>query len=170
MVEKIKIQRGEIISICTDIDYLLVEGISNFFLEKDSDKRQILQSLILNTTFLTFGQRKNIFKLITERYSQNFGRFSIKAERNKFFKNLEEIIRYRNALAHGHIIINYNDNVITLEYYNSNKNELETTEIDPAFFQLLHNKLSQTILEFYSGIYDKPKFVVSHIEITELKD
>ncbi|MFZ1126821.1 hypothetical protein, partial [Methanoregula sp.] len=46
MVEKIKIQRGEIISICTDNDYLLVEGISNFFLEKDSDKRQILQSLI----------------------------------------------------------------------------------------------------------------------------
>jgi hypothetical protein len=170
IMEKIKLQRGDIISLCVDIDSLLIEGISNFFLEKDPEKRQIFQDLILDTTFLSLGQKKNILKLIIEKYPQNFGLFSIKKERNKFFKHLDYIIKYRNALAHGRIIINYNENIITLQYYNSNKNEMETTSIDSSFFYKLHNTINDTILEFYTGFYNNSQFVVSHIEITEFED
>jgi hypothetical protein len=156
IADQTKPLRGEIITICVDIDYCLVEAISRFFLEKDHEKRQILQDLILDTTFLTLAQKKNILKLIMEKYPERFGPFSDKKVRSEFFENLETIIRFRNALAHGRIIIDYEQKIVTLRYYNSNKNETVDTEINPEFFKKLHGQISTAILDFYNGICDSP--------------
>ena len=152
----IKQQRGETISRCVDVDNLLGRVISDFFLKDDPQKREIFHELILDTTILSFSQKKRIFKTIVEKYSEKKGISSEdlikRAERDrKLFEDLNHIIKIRNALAHGNITLDFESGAASLQYFDSNKNEKTETIITPQFFEDLKLKLNNVVWLLWSS-------------------
>lgn len=159
IIENIKIYRGEVISGCVDIDHLLGESISRFFLKNNPEKREIFHELIIDTTFFSISQKKNILQLIMEKHPEEFRAFSPK-ERQKFFVDLNYIIKIRNALAHGDVKIDYNADRVFLQYYNSQKNRIEDVDLDQDFFDGVRNKISTLVSNFLNGVSLDPSTVL----------
>jgi|SRR5208337_4146702 len=152
----IKRDRGEIISRCVDVDNLLGRDISDFFLKDDPQKREIFHELIIDTTILTFSQKKRIFKTIVEKYSDKDGLSSEDLmnsgeRKRKLFEDLNHIIKIRNALAHGNITLDFESGTATLQYFDSNKNEKTETIITPQFFEDLRLKLNNVVFQLWSS-------------------
>ena len=162
IVKTVRSYRGEIISTSVDIEYLLSESISRFFLEDTPEKRDIFHELLLDTTYLTFAQKKNLLKSIMDKYPQKFGDFSDTKRRKAFFENIENIIKWRNALAHGRIIIDYNSKIVTILAYNSNKHTEESLEINSKVFLTLRRNIVTALLEFVSGISLPPSEIIGY--------
>jgi hypothetical protein len=154
IIQSIKTSRGEIISCCVDIDNLLGKSISRFFLKDDPKKQEIFHELILDTTELSFAQKRNILKLIMEKYPEEFGPFSDKKRQHEFFEIVNYIIKIRNALAHGEIIVDYNEDKVFLQYYDKSKNKKQEIELSPEFFKKVKSDISQLVWSFWSGISD----------------
>lgn len=147
-IEYIKMHRGEVISSCVDIDHLLGESISHFFLKDNADKREILHKLILDTPDFSISKKKNIHKSIMENHPDEFKAFSPE-ERQKFFEELDYIIKMRNALAHGEVFYNYDADKVLLRYYHSQQNKEEV--LDQNFFDEIRNKISTLVSNFLNG-------------------
>jgi hypothetical protein len=150
--EQIKTLRGEAISSCVDIDNMLGQSISRFFFKNDPEKREIFHELILDTTELSFAQKRNILQLIMDKYPNEFGPFSDKRRKQEFFEIVNSIIKTRNALAHGVIIFDYVDNKVFLHYYDKSKNKTQEDELSPEFFKNIKSKINQLVWDFCSGI------------------
>ncbi|MFA4849455.1 MAG: hypothetical protein WC626_06980 [Methanoregula sp.] len=133
--------RGRIISACYDLEYVLGLLISDYFLRDNPQKQAIFHELILDTTFLTFAQKKNIARLIIKNSSEEtIGKFS-EEERKNLFNNLEYVIKMRNALAHGQIIIDLNNDTAFFQYYDSNKNKINKFDITPEFLSRMPSSI-----------------------------
>ncbi len=159
VIEYIKKSRGEFISGCVDVEYLLGESISRFFLEK-SPKREILHELILDTPFFSFKKKKNILQSIMKKYPNEFGNFSDE-QRNKFFTRLENIIRKRNAMAHGVVIIDLKSDKAELQFYDENKNKMDKLLISQKFFQDLKEEISTIVFTSFCDIAHRPTIIVN---------
>jgi hypothetical protein len=150
--EYIKLHRGEIISSCVDIDNFLAESISRFFLKDNPEKREIFHELILDTTELSFAQKRNILQLIMEKYPHEFGPFSDNRLRQEFFETVNSIIKTRNALAHGEIVFDYSEDKAYLRYYDKSKNRKQEIELSQEYFEEVKSKISSLVWKFVSGI------------------
>lgn len=148
IIEYIKKGRGEFISGCVDIEHLLGESISQFFLKDNPKKQEIFHELILDTTFLSFSQKKNILRLIMKKYPDEFKK-NTEEERKDFFKKLDNLIKKRNAFAHGEIIIDLNANTVILQYYDSINNKKDKFEISPDFFNEIQQEINSLVIWHY---------------------
>jgi hypothetical protein len=146
--EYIKMHRGEVISRCVDIDHLLGESISQFFLKDNAEKREIFHKLILDAPDFSISKKRNIFKSIMKNHPDEFKTFSPK-EQQKFFKELDYVIRMRNALAHGDVIYDYNADKVFLQYCHSQQKK--EVVLDQDFFDELRNKISTLVSNFLTG-------------------
>ncbi len=140
IIEDVKKKRGEVISRCVDIEKLLGESISRFFFENNKEKREIFHEQILDTTLLSFGQKKNLLQRITKKYPDEFKSLSEETRKN-FFNELNHIIKMRDALAHGEITIDFPVKEVTLQFYDSIRNEKANIILDPDFFPNMRNKI-----------------------------
>jgi hypothetical protein len=163
IIEKIKIRRGEVISACVDIDTLLGKSISLFFLSKNPEKRKIFHDLILDTTAISIFKKKEILELIMIKHPEEFSGFSPK-QRQKFFEDLNYVIKMRNALAHGDVIIDYFEKKEVLKYYNSKSNKKDEVVLSSDFFEKLREKITNLVLNFWSGIAYVPLIVTDEGE------
>lgn len=77
-----------------------------------------------------------------EKYPNEFGEFSDVDKRKKLFQDLDQIIKLRNALAHGRIVIDCASNIVTLNYYDSNKNKQNEMGLPAAYFDAMNKKIS----------------------------
>ena len=134
--------RNEVIVGCVDIDSIIGNAISRFFFGDNRDKKPIFHTLVLDTTILSMSQKKNILKSIMEKYPEEFGEFSDVDKRKKLFQDLDQIIKLRNALAHGRIVIDCASDIVTLNYYDSNKNKQTEMELPTAYFDSMNKKIS----------------------------
>jgi len=147
-IEYIKMHRGEVISSCVDIDHLLGESISQFFLKDNAEKREIFHKLILDVPDFSISKKKNILKSIMEKHPDEFRAFSPE-ERKKFFEELNYIIKIRNALAHGDVFYDYDADKVLLRYYHSQQNKEEV--LDQKFFDEIRIKISTLVSNFLNG-------------------
>jgi hypothetical protein len=129
-------KRGEFISACYDLENYLAQFISEFFFKDDLIKKEMFHELILDATILTFRQKKNLAKQLMEKSpDETIGNTISKENREELFKKVEEVIKIRNALAHGKVIIDYNNNKSIIQYYDSNKQIKIDLELNEDFFQ-----------------------------------
>jgi hypothetical protein len=63
-----KYNRGEFISKCSEVDYVLGIAISWFFFEADNEKTKIFSELILRTGFFSFTQKKKVLESLIKNY------------------------------------------------------------------------------------------------------
>ena len=155
ILDIIKRDRGEVISRCVDIDNLLGRVISDFFFKDKPQKREIFHELFLETTILSFSQKKKILKSIVENYPDNdeisSDMLMRRRENNKkLFEDLNCIIKMRNALAHGSITFDFEKSIATLQYYDSNRNEKMETLITPQFFEEFRLKIDGIVFHLWS--------------------
>jgi hypothetical protein len=148
-IEYIKNGRGEIISGCYDLEHELGQFISDFFLKDNPKKQEIFHELILDTTFLSFAQKKNIARLIVKKYPDVISSNFSEEGRKKIFTELENVIKKRNALAHGDVVIDLNNDISTIQYYDSNKNQKSKFEITPEFFRESRTQIGGLALTFW---------------------
>jgi len=106
---------------------------------------QIFHKLILDTTILSMSQKKNILKSIMEKYPQEFDEFSDIDKRKKLFQDLDQIIKLRNALAHGRIVIDCRTDIVSLNYYDSNQNKQREIELSATYCDAMNKKISSLL-------------------------
>jgi len=140
IAEFIKENRGQFISGCIDIENLLSQVISYFFFENDSEKRELFHIFILDTVFLSFGEKKKLLGLLMKKYPQKFSLIS-DTKRHEAMKTFDDLIRKRNAFAHGKIVIDYQAMKTVLIYYNTSNNQNDEIILSKKEFLELHGKV-----------------------------
>jgi len=145
--------RGSFISGCSEIDNALGEAISWFFFRDntDNDKRTQFHDFILDTPIFSFIQRKKVLQLIMEKYPKDFPAFTGK-QRQEMFDKINNLIKLRNAFAHGTFVINCNERKDSLVYYNSLKNQREDLVIDKDHTDQWDDEISDLALEILGCI------------------
>ena len=138
--ESIRENRGKFISGCIDIENLLSRVISYFFFDKDSEKREIFHIFILDATTLSFKQKETLLRLLMEKYPEKFDSI-IDKKRQELIRTLDELIKKRNAFAHGKIVIDYQAQETVLIFYDRSKNRSDKLILSSTQFSELHEKI-----------------------------
>ena len=60
---------------------------------------------------------------------------------NDLFKKIQEIIYFRNALAHGQMIINYKTKSVSVIYYNKSDEKINAVELSEKIFNEFSGKI-----------------------------
>ena len=163
----IESKRGEFISACYDLEHNLSQFISEFLFEDNIRKKEIFHELLLDTTIVTFGQKKNIARHLMKKFSDETTGGSIsEANQVQLFKKVEEIIKVRNALAHGEVIIDYNNDKAVVKYYDSNKNTKVKIELNETVFSEIDTKVVglSIVFELLKNRYYEKEFFENFIE------
>lgn len=112
-------ENGNQIICCTvNIEKDIEEIMLSFFMgsvPELNEKRELFKSELLQTSFLTFSAKKHIVMKIAEKTSSYKER-----DRNKLQSYLKSIMSWRNAFAHGELIVDATTG-IHLEYYSGGK-------------------------------------------------
>jgi hypothetical protein len=140
----IKGKREIFLSHWINIENLLDQAISNYFFGHSPNKKEKFEDCVLSSTILTFHAKSEVLRQIMKD-PQDFEFFTI-TQRSKNISTLRELIKWRNAFAHGKIIIDYERKEALLRYYNSEDHEVVEKPLTPKFFdelikQFVHTKL-----------------------------
>jgi len=133
LLEEVKIKRGEFIAKCGDIDNALGEAIGWFFFERNKTNKEIFSNLILRTDFFSFGQKKKVVESLLKNHRDRYVTVT-EENKKKFFVDLMKIIRQRNILAHGEVIIDMKNKKAQMSYYDSSQLRNVIIDIDSKFF------------------------------------
>jgi hypothetical protein len=159
--------RGEVISYTLDIDSYLGGLIGYFFFgDIDKNKEEIFEEFIVNTEFFSLKKKMEVLKLLMDRYPEQFHNIS-KNQRNEFFKTVEKVNTYRNAFAHGVIIIDFKTETASICHTSNSRKKI--------FYPLSSESIKQFqiqieyLLEFYIDLRTDMYFDRHPEELKSLK-
>ncbi len=147
----IKERRGQFISECIDIENLLGKAISNFFFETDSEKRELFHIFLLDTITISFKQKENLLRLIMEKHPEKFTLIS-PTQRQEMITKINDLIKKRNAFAHGKIVIDFEAKETALIFYNNRDDKIEKLPLTEQLFSELDKhvvSVCQTLLQLF---------------------
>lgn len=154
MYDNSKNARGQILDKCIDIENSINIIIQYFFTKSSKNEEfYLLKEYILDSEAFTFIQKKKVLEKILEKLD-----FLDKKKVKKIIQTLMNIIKDRNKLAHGLILIDYEEMKTQVRYYeNGYKFERFGKEFYDKFnerFDFLYREL-QLIIDYYIKLQAK---------------
>jgi hypothetical protein len=101
---------GRILSASNAIEEIIIDIISYTVFDEVKIRKDLVIGSILKSDWCTFSAKRKLFKMIVEEFNLLEG-----GSKNEIDKLLAEIIKYRNAFAHGSL--NHNVDVHELRYF-----------------------------------------------------
>lgn len=151
--DRLKMHIGGIILQTGDVEDLLWDQIL-IFLGKFENKQDVFKKLRSNPSkdnkivnrlnkeigsrsdlselapLFSFSQKKLLLKRIMEKFPEMYTDLDI----NDLFEKIQDTINFRNALAHGQMVINYKTNSVSIIYYDKNKKAKNAVELSEKKF------------------------------------
>ncbi len=72
--------------------------------------------------------------------------------RQKLFQNIQSIIQFRNALAHGQMNIYYEKKCASIIFFDKNENNIKTITLSKDIIKEYNKKISGTILFLFADM------------------
>jgi hypothetical protein len=158
VITLIRENRCKFISGCVDVEKYLGEAIAKFFFEDEIAKREMFHLFVLDTTLFSFSQKRKLLQRIMENNQDKFESLTSKS-RQEMFDNINDLIKIRNAFAHGETIIDFKTEHGYIRYFDSITNQKAELILSPDFFKQLDTRVSKAIVNLLPFI-PEPKFSI----------
>lgn len=148
--EAAKAHRAEVIDAATLIELELNEVLCDALAGAENERRLLLQTLVLTAEFCSFFQKWRMLRTLVNTGSAWWLRART-ADASERLKRLKSVISFRNAFAHGEILVNLESLTCALRYFEGEQKTIELTstfvsevlgEAKSVFYWLV--KLQQT--------------------------
>jgi hypothetical protein len=133
----VKMKRAEYIGKCIHVEYVLGRLIECFFFQREKERSDIFSELITNQSFFSFSVRQKIVISLIKKYPQYFQNIREKNDITKFSNKVQNIIKNRNLLAHGELVIDLKTKTIKILRYSLEDLKDESETLDSNFFKNL---------------------------------
>jgi hypothetical protein len=121
-LETARLNGGTILWATSCVEKILDNIIVNYFLgpfSGPSTKRELFESELIKTSFFQFNTKKHLVEKISRFYLTGKSKGN---DKNKLQNNLKSIMDWRNAFAHGTLILDSKSGVL-LRYYSGAQKE-----------------------------------------------
>ncbi len=118
---------GRIISAASAIDQVMAEIIMNTIFHEVRDHRELVFGSVLSSDWCSFASKRKLLLIAIEKFDLLHGK-----EKSDLEKNLSQVIKYRNAFAHGTLA--HNMDTQELHYFESRP---KSVSLDDAYFEIL---------------------------------
>lgn len=123
-LETARLNGGNILWATSCMEKTLDNIITNYFLgpfSGPSTKRELFESELIKTSFFQFNTKKHLVEKISQHYLTGKSKINTKS---KLQNNLKSIMTWRNAFAHGTLVLDSRKGVLLRHYSGAQKEEI----------------------------------------------